>query len=176
MTIPSDINFTSVSTRVIKFDRTIGRNQTELVAVNITDEDEPHPDLLEALNAFSFWVVDVLDLGGSWLQSEVQMVDAGYTNIEERPILSVRSIAMSRESLDGEILIKRSVKMSKICADDIPEGLIDCLENLWLEAWLYASGQKSAQLQLFAIDRTKSALCPGSQETIELKQTELMEA
>lgn len=173
MTIPSDVNFTSVSTKSIKFDRAIGGSRKESITVNITDEDEPHPDLIEALNAFSFWVVDVLDLGGSWLQSEVTLVDAGYTNIEEIPILSVRSISMSRASLDGELIIKRSVKMSKVCADDIPSEIIDCLEGLWDEAWLYATGQKTANNRLFEIDRTIKSI----HKPIAVSQTlELVEA
>ena len=163
---------------VLLGNRAIGHLQKESVTVKIVDENDPHPDFYETLNAFSIWVVDLLDLGSSWLQSEVESVDAGYENIDDEPILSIRSIVLKRESMDGEIIMKRSIKTSRVCADDIPPELDNALEKLWLEAWLYATGKKSAQAQLFEIGRfqTKSASLNAKDAVFQIKMTELVEA
>ena len=177
MQIPSNIVFKSVGIKAIKFDRLIGGDRVEAVKIS-TEKEDPHPDYFEALNDFALTVVDLLDLGQSWLQGTIELVDAGYS-VDDNPSLSIRSIVLTRESLLGEVVVKRSVKLGKMCANDIDPIVLKSLEHLWEEAWLYALGRKTAQGQLIAIDRTKQVLRDQQEahsETATVPIAELVQA
>jgi hypothetical protein len=117
---------------------------------------DPHPDYFTALDKLAPFAIKTLDLGKHWeLVSSIGSLklDWSYNNNTEKFTYKIAEITIARLSHISEISIPRSIKFGGIIIDDIPFDVQAAIEDIMDEAWLYCIGQKTAQLNLFEIQK-----------------------
>ena len=140
---------------------------------------EPHPDYFEALDKLVPFAIKTLDLGKHWhAVSSIGSLrlDWSYNNVTEKYTYKIAEITIDRPSHIAEICIDRSIKFGGIIFDDIPWEVRDAIEAIMDEAWLYCSGKKNAQLNLFDMPTKPGELAskPGELESKKVDTSTLL--
>jgi hypothetical protein len=135
---------------------------------------DPHPDYFEALDRLVPFAIKTLDLGKHWhVVSSIGSLklDWSYNNVTEKYTYKIAEITIARPSDIAEICIDRTIKFGGIIIDDIPWEVRDAIETIMDEAWLYCTGKKNAQINLFDMSTKPGELAskPGELETKNLE-------
>jgi hypothetical protein len=141
------VRFTKVSYSHLEYDREEPGEHPEHSVAKINDY-ELSPKFFEALNKLIPLVVDVLDLGKTWLQGEILGVKTQWTWSGDKWLLRINEIELSRSTFSGEIPMQRSAKTGKITEESFDPFTRSMLENIWDEAWIHLK-QQPKQGELF---------------------------
>lgn len=124
------------------------------VQSNVKVRTDPHTDYFDSLDKLVPFAIKVLDLGPNWVHDSAigsLKLDWTYSDRAEMWFYKIAEITIARSSHMTEIEIPRMVKFGGIIIDDIPASVQDAIETIMDEAWLYCSGKKTAQLNLFDV-------------------------
>lgn len=154
------IRFESISGKQIKYQSIASDGLSMPVQSIVKINQEPHPDYFSALDKLAPFAIKVLDLGKHWQAVSTigsLKLEWTYNNNTEKFTYKIQEIALARPSDISEIAIERFIKFGGIVIDDIPWEVRDYIEVIMDEAWLYCSGKKTAQLNLFEMVSVETA-------------------
>jgi hypothetical protein len=146
------IRFQTINSKQIKY-KTIGTDGLAMPVQSIVKISlDPHPDYFTALDRLAPFAIKTLDLGKHW-QAVTSVgslkLEWTYNNNTKKFTYKIAEISGARPSHISEIPIERTFKLGDIIIDDIPWEVRDAIESIMDEAWMYCTGKKSAQLNLF---------------------------
>jgi hypothetical protein len=169
------IQFSAINAKKIVFQQSAIEGESIAVPLESTVkiDEEPHPDYFEALDKLVEYAIKMMDLGSNWKHASCGGIKLKWTynhNLEKFTY-RIESIAIARTSCAGELPISRSVSFGGVIYDEIPAIVIDAIDAIMDEAWLYLSGKKTAQLNLFEAPVSKA-----KDEALERRRSEVRAA
>lgn len=170
------IQFISINAKKIVFQQSAIEGESIAVPLESTVkiDDEPHPDYFAVLDVLVPYTIKMMGLDNSlWKHASCGGIKLKWTynhNLEKFTY-RIESIAIARTSCAGELPISRSVSFGGVIYDEIPAIVIDAIDAIMDEAWLYLSGKKTAQLNLFEAPVSKA-----KDEALERRRSEVRAA
>ena len=147
---PETIQFSLISANEIRYAFPAVGEAMPVSSSGKTRHQEPHPDYFAALDELIPFVIDVMDLGASWESGSIGSLRLAWTDDGEiEPSYKIASIDIARQSASGEIVADRKLTCPRIVNDDIPDEVLDIIDRIMDEAWLYSTGEKPSQATLF---------------------------
>jgi hypothetical protein len=135
------VRFTKVSYSHLEYDREEPGELPEHVTARIEFPEAVRSEFNAAMNNLVPIVVDALDLGKTWLQGEIYSIKTQWTWSGDAWLLKINEIELRRSTLNGEIVMQRSVKTGKITEEGFDPFTRSMLENIWDEAWIHLKQQ-----------------------------------
>ena len=129
-------------------------------------KQDPHPDYFTALDKLVPFAIKVLDLGPNWINESAigsLKLEWTYSDREKRWSYKISEITIARSSNMFEIPILRSIRFGGIIIDDIPSSILNAIEDIMDEAWLYCTGKKTSQLNLFDVNAVSVDISPTAE-------------
>ena len=113
--------------------------------------ETPHPDYAYTLDLLVPLAIQVMGLNDYWKEAHTidLKLDWNYSDRNDRWECSIEKLKIARTSNPDELIVGRSIEFGGVVFDDIPPAILEVLDHLFDEAWLYWQGRKSAQLTLF---------------------------
>ena len=147
---PESLQFSLISANEIRYAFPAVGEAMPITSSGKTRHQEPHPDYFAALDELIPFVIDVMDLGTSWESGSIGSLRLAWTDDGEiEPSYKITSIDIARHSASGEIMTDRKLTCPRIVGDDIPPEVLEIIDRIFDEAWLYSTGEKPSQATLF---------------------------
>jgi hypothetical protein len=145
------LRFERMNCKQIAFQQVSTDGLTMPVQSIVKLNQDPHPDYFKALDALVPFSIKVLDLGPHWKFSSIGSLKLAwsYSNVTEKYTYKIENITIVRPSNVGELPIGRAINFGGITIDDIPWDVQALIDAIMDEAYLYCTGKKTAQLNLF---------------------------
>jgi hypothetical protein len=113
---------------------------------------DPHPDYFKALDALAPFAIEVIGFDKQiWSTASIGALalEWTYNNNTEKYTYKIANLTIDRPSIQSEVIISRTMSIGGITIDDIPHEVQGAIEHIMDEAYLYCTGKKTAQLNLF---------------------------
>lgn len=147
---PDTIQFSLISASEIRYAFPAVGDAMPVSSSGKTRHQEPHPDYFAALDELIPFVIDVMDLGSSWESGSIGSLRLAWTDDGEiEPSYKIVSIEISRPSGSDETITDRKLSCPRIVSEDIPDSVLEIIDRIFDEAWLYSTGEKPSQATLF---------------------------